>query len=155
MPSVKAIPDGYPRITPYLVVDGASEAIEFYKSVFGFTERMRMPGTEGRVGHAELALGDAMLMLADEYPEMGIRSARSIGGSPVSIVLYVERVDDVVAAALAAGAKEVRPVEDKFYGDRAGQIEDPWGHVWDVMTHIEDVSPEEMGRRMAAMSEQA
>ncbi|HEY7439354.1 MAG TPA: VOC family protein [Acidimicrobiia bacterium] len=155
MPSIKAIPDGYPQITPYLVVDGASEAIEFYKSVFGFTERMRMPGTEGRVGHAELALGDAMLMLADEYPEMGIRSARSIGGSPVSIVLYVERVDDVVAAALAAGAKEVRPVEDKFYGDRAGQIEDPWGHVWDVMTHIEDVSPEEMGRRMAAMSEQA
>jgi PhnB protein len=155
MANVKAIPDGYPRITPYLVVDGASKAIDFYKSVFGFAERMRMPSPGGRVGHAELELGDAILMLADEHPEMGIRGPRSIGGSPVSIVLYVERVDDVVAAALAGGAKEVRPVEDKFYGDRAGQIEDPWGHVWDVMTHIEDVSPEEMGKRMAAMSEQA
>jgi PhnB protein len=150
--AVKPIPDGYPRVTPYLVVEGASEAIDFYKKVLGAEERLRMGGPDGRVGHAELQFGDSVVMLADAFPDMGIRDAKAIGGTPVSIVLYVEDVDQTFAAALGAGAKEVQPVENKFYGDRAGQFEDPWGHRWDVMTHVEDVSPEEMQKRMAEFS---
>jgi PhnB protein len=150
--AVKPIPDGYPRVTPYLVVEGASEAIDFYKKVLGAEERLRMGGPDGRVGHAELQFGDSVVMLADAFPDMGIRDAKAIGGTPVSIVLYVEDVDQTFAAALGAGAKEVQPVENKFYGDRAGQFEDPWGHRWDVMTHVEDVSPEEMQKRMADFS---
>ena len=155
MSPVKAIPDGYPRVSPYLCVSGGSAALDFYKSVFGATERMRMPAPDGRIGHAELQLGDSVIMLADEYPEMGVRSPRSIGGTPVTISVYVEDVDAVFNRAVAAGAKTLRAVEDQFYGDRSGQFEDPFGHRWSVATHVEDVSPTEMKRRAAtAMSGQ-
>ena len=152
--AVKPIPDGYPRVTPYLVVDGANEAIEFYKNVIGAEERFRMGGPDGRVGHAELQIGDSVLMLADAYPDMGIIDAKTIGNTPVSIVVYVEDVDKVFAAALEAGAKQVEAVENKFYGDRAGTFDDPWGHRWNVMTHVEDVSPEEMEKRAAEYASQ-
>jgi PhnB protein len=153
MPNVKPIPDGYPRVSAYLCVDGASAAIDFYKTVFGAAERMRMPAPDGKVGHAELQFGDSVVMIADEFPEMGIRGPRAIGGSPVTISVYVEDVDAVYNKAIAGGAKTIRPVENQFYGDRSGQFEDPFGHRWNVATHVEDVSPEEMGRRAAqAMS---
>lgn len=149
MAKVKPIPDGYPQVSPYLCVDGAAEAIDFYTTVFDATERARMAAPEGKIGHAELKIGDSVLMLADEYPEMGIRSPKAIGGTPVTISVYVEDVDAVYDRALKAGAKSVRPVEDEFYGDRQGQFEDPFGHRWSVATHVEDVSPEEMSRRAA------
>ena len=149
---VKAIPDGYHSVTPYLIIDGASRALDYYKRVFGATERMRMPGPEGKIGHAEISIGDSMIMLADEHPEMGARAPRTVGGSAVSIMLYVNDVDATVKTAVAEGAKLLQPVEDKFYGDRMGTIEDPFGHLWHVGTHIEDVSPEEMKRRMEAMA---
>ncbi|HEY2997495.1 MAG TPA: VOC family protein [Acidimicrobiales bacterium] len=152
MPAVKPIPDDYPRITPYLCVDGASEAIEFYSRVFGTTERLRFGGPDGRIGHAELQLGSGLIMLSDEFPEMGIRSPRSLGGSPVTVTVYVEDVDAVFERALAAGAKELRAVDDQFYGDRTGQFEDPFGHRWSVNTRVEDVSPAEMARRAEAAS---
>jgi PhnB protein len=146
---VKAIPDGYPRVSPYLIVDGAAAAIDFYTSVLGATERMRMPGPDGRIGHAELQLGESVIMLADEMPDMGINAPKKDGGSPVTVCVYVEDVDATFKKALAAGAKEQRPLEDQFYGDRTGQFSDPFGHNWSVQTHIEDVSPEEMGKRAA------
>ncbi len=150
---VKPIPEGYAAVTPYLSVKGAAEAIEYYKKAFGATERMRMPSPEeGKIAHAEIQIGDAIVMLADESPEMGGRSPRTVGGTPVSLVLYVENVDQTVDRAVKAGAKILRPVEDKFYGDRMGGIEDPFGHQWYVGTHVEDVSPEEMKRRMEAMA---
>jgi PhnB protein len=145
----KPIPDAYPRLTPYLIVDGANAAIEFYRSVLGAIERVRMPAPEGRVGHAELQLGDSMIMLADEFPDMGVRGPKTIGGTPVSLHVYVEDVDSVFENAVQAGATALRPVEDRFYGDRSGQFEDPFGHRWDVSTHVEDVPPEEMSRRAA------
>jgi PhnB protein len=146
---VKPIPDGYPRVTPYLIVDGASAAIDFYTSVLGAKERMRMAAPEGKVGHAELEIGASVIMLADEAPEMEARGPRTVGGTPVSLHVYVEDVDDVFERAVAAGAKALRPVEDKFYGDRLGAFEDPFGHEWNVASHIEDVPPDEMERRMA------
>jgi PhnB protein len=146
---VNPIPEGYPRVTPYLIVDGASAAIDFYSSVLGATERMRMDGPDGRIGHAEVAIGDSVVMLADENPDMNARGPRSVGGTPVSLMVYVEDVDDVFGRALEAGAKEMRPVEDQFYGDRLGAFEDPFGHEWNVASHIEDVSPEEMSTRAA------
>ena len=152
MAAVKAIPDGYPQVTPYLCVDGAAAAIDFYGRVLGATERMRMGGPDGKVGHAELQIGSGLVMLADEFPGMGQRSPRSLGGSPVTVGVYVEDVDAVFAKALDAGAKEVRAVETQFYGDRAGQFEDPWGHLWSIATHVEDVPPEEMARRAEAMA---
>ena len=152
MATVKAIPDGYPQVTPYLCVDGAAAAIDFYGRVLGATERMRMGGPDGKVGHAELQIGSGLVMLADEFPGMGQRSPRSLGGSPVTVSVYVEDVDAVFAKALDAGAKEVRAVETQFYGDRAGQFEDPWGHLWSIATHVEDVSPDEMARRAEAMA---
>jgi PhnB protein len=152
MAGVKAIPDGYPQVTPYLCVDGAAAAIDFYGKVLGATERMRMGGPDGKVGHAELQIGSGLVMLADEFPGMGQRSPRALGGSPVTISVYVEDVDAVFAKALDAGATEVRAVEDQFYGDRLGQFQDPFGHLWSVATHIEDVSPEEMARRAEAMA---
>jgi PhnB protein len=148
-PSVKPIPDGYPRVTPYLCVDGASAAIEFYSQVFGATERMRMPEPDGKIGHAELQFGDSVVMLADEYPDMGYVGPKAVGGTPVTIGVYVEDVDKTFDAAVKAGAKSLRPVEDQFYGDRSGQLEDPFGHRWSIQTHIEDVPPEEMGKRAA------
>jgi len=145
------IPDGYPRVTPYLIVDGANAAIDFYISVFGAEERMRMPGPDDRVGHAELAIGDSLIMLADEFPDIGARSPKSIGGSPVTIHVYVEDVDATVALAVKSGATVTRPVEDKFYGDRGGELVDPFGHRWSIATHTEDLSAEEMQRRMGEM----
>ena len=152
MAAVKAIPDGYPQVTPYLCVDGAAAAIDFYGRVLGATERMRMGGPDGKVGHAELQIGSGLVMLADEFPGMGQRSPRFLGGSPVTVSVYVEDVDAVFAKALDAGAKEVRAVETQFYGDRAGQFEDPWGHLWSIATHVEDVPPEEMARRAEAVA---
>ena len=155
MSPVKPIPDGYPRVSPYLCVNGGTAALDFFKSVFGATERMRMPAPDGRIGHAELQFGDSVIMLADEYPEMGIRSPRAVGGTPVTISVYVEDVDAVFNRAVAAGAKSLRAVETQFYGDRSGQFEDPFGHRWSVATHVEDVAPDEMERRAAnAMSGQ-
>jgi PhnB protein len=146
----KPIPDDYPRVTPYLIVDGASAAIDFYSSVLGATERMRLAGPDGRVGHAELDLGDSVIMLADENPDMDVRGPRTVGGTPVTLHTYVEDVDSVFARAVQAGAKALRPVEDQFYGDRSGRFEDPFGHRWDVASHVEDVAPEEMSKRAAA-----
>ena len=151
MATVKPIPDGYPRLSPYLCVDGAAKAIEFYTSVFGAKERMRIPAPGGRIGHAELQVGDALIMLADEHPEMQFVGPKKVGGTPVTLSLYVEAVDEVFARALRAGAKSVRPVADQFYGDRTGQFEDPFGHRWSVATHVEDVSPDEMAKRAAKL----
>ncbi len=149
MSTVKPIPEGHPSVSPYLIVDGAGRALEFYKKAFGATElgRFEMPG--GRIGHAEIKIGDSVIMLADESPEMGARGPRAHNGSPVSLHLYVENVDTVAARAAAAGAKTLRPVQDQFYGDRSGMFEDPFGHVWHISTHVEDVSMEELHRRAA------
>jgi PhnB protein len=155
MAKVKAIPEGYHTMTPYLIVDGAARAIDFYTKIFGATEKMRMPGPGGKVGHAELELGDTMIMLADEHPEMGAQAPRAFGGTPVSLMVYVPDVDATVAKATAAGAKVVRKVENQFYGDRMGTIEDPFGHRWHVATHVEDVSPDELAKRAAAMGKSA
>jgi PhnB protein len=150
MADVKPIPEGYPRVVPYLCVDGAEAAISFYSEVLGATERMRMGAPGGKVGHAELQLGDSMIMLSDEFPEMGQRSPRTVGGTPVTMSVYVEDVDSVFDRAVTRGATPVRKVEDQFYGDRSGQFEDPFGHRWSVATHVEDVPPEEMEKRAAA-----
>ncbi len=153
---VKAIPDDYPTVSYSLCVDKAADAIEFYKSVFGATERMRFEAPDGKIGHSELQIGDSLLMVADEFPEMNFRSPKSIGGSSTGCNVYVQDVDAIFAAALAAGATEERPVMDQFYGDRSGMFIDPWGHRWNVSTHIEDVDPEELARRSAeAMGEGA
>jgi PhnB protein len=147
MSPVQPIPEGYPRLSPYLCIDGAARAIDFYVDVLGATERMRMAGPDGRIGHAELELGDSIIMLADEYPDMGILSPTRIGGTAVTLHAYVEDVDAVFDKALAAGAKALQPVENQFYGDRSGQFEDPFGHRWNIATHVEDVAAEEMARR--------
>jgi PhnB protein len=151
-PNVKPIPEGYEGATPYLVVQGAAAAIDFYRKAFGAKEIMRMPGPKGAIGHADILVAGGHVMLADESPEMGHRGPQSLGGSPVSLVLYVENVDDVVKRAVGAGAKLTRPVENQFYGDRAGAVTDPFGHVWHIMTHIEDVSIEEMVKRGSEMA---
>lgn len=150
MSNVKPIPDGYPRLSPYLCVDGASDAIAFYKDVFGAAERFRLDGPDGRVGHAELEIGDSVLMLADEWPDAGVRAPAAYGGTPVHLHVYVQDVDAAVKRATERGATILRPVEDQFYGDRAGQFTDPWGHHWSVATHVEDVPADEMERRAAA-----
>jgi len=148
--ATKPIPEGYRTVTPYLIIKGAAEAIEFYKRAFGAKELLRMADPHGRVGHAEIKIGDSVIMLADEHPAMGYRGPRSLGGSSVSILLYLEDVDAVFERALEAGAKAQRPVANQFYGDRTGTLEDPFGHVWTVATHVEDVPPEEMRRRAEA-----
>jgi PhnB protein len=147
---VKPIPDTYPQVVPYLCVDGASAAIEFYRHVFGATERMRMPEPDGRLGHAELEIGTAVIMISDEFPDLDVLAPKTIGGTPVTMSLYVDDVDDVFTRAIAAGATALRPVKDQFYGDRAGTFEDPFGHRWSVASHVEDVSPEKMAERAAA-----
>lgn len=152
---VKAQPEEYHTVTPYMIVHDGAGAIEFYKKAFGAKELMRMPGPDGKIGHAEIKIGDSTIMLADEAPTMNILSARTLKGSPVSIMLYVDNVDKVAQTAVKLGAKLSRPVEDKFYGDRSCTIENPYGHTWNVSTHIEDVPPEEMAKRAAAEAAKA
>lgn len=146
---VNPLPDGYQQVTPYLVVDGAKGAIDFYVRVLGVTERMRMDGPGDRIGHAELELGSSVIMLADEFPEMDIYGPKPGVASPVSVMLYVEDADALFGRAVEAGAKALQPMEEKFYGDRAGTFEDPFGHRWTVATHVEDVTPDEMAKRAA------
>jgi PhnB protein len=147
---VKSIPEGYHSVTPYLIISGAADAIEYYKNAFGAVELFRMPAPGGTIGHAEIKIGDSPIMLADEYPEMGYKSPQSWGGTPVSLMIYVEDVDSVFKQAIDAGGKEQKAVMDQFYGDRSGTLTDPFGHVWTIATHKEDVSAEDMQRRMKA-----
>jgi PhnB protein len=148
---VNPIPEGYRTATPYLIVKGAAEAIEFYKRAFNAEELFRFDD-KGKIGHAEIRIGDSRLMLADEYPDMNARSPQAFGGSPVSIMLYVDDVDTFVDRAVKAGAEITQPIEDKFYGDRSGSLTDPFGHVWHIATHVEDVPPEELHKRSEAYS---
>jgi len=147
---VKPVPEGYHTVTPYIIVDGGAKALDFYARAFGATERLRIPGAGGKIGHAEITIGDSYIMLADEHPEVGALSPTTVGGSPVTLHVYVADVDAVVAKAVAAGAKLTRPVADQFYGDRVGGVTDPFGHRWSIATHKEDLSTEELQRRAAA-----
>ena len=149
MANVKPIPDGYHSVTPYLTISGAADAIEYYKKAFGATELFRMDH-QGKVGHAEIKIGDSPIMLADEFPEMAQVSPKTLGGSPVGIMIYVDDVDTIFNRAIAAGGEQQKPLQDQFYGDRSGTLKDPFGHVWTVATHKEDVTSEEMDKRMAA-----
>jgi len=152
--AVKPIPDGYHSVTPYLIVNDAARALEFYKKAFDAVELMRMPGPDGKIGHAEIKIGDSPVMLADEAPSMGARSPRTIGGSPITLMVYLKDVDAQVAKAVAAGATLTRPVANQFYGDRTGGLDDPFGHHWYLATHVEDVPPDELEKRAAkAMAE--
>jgi PhnB protein len=151
---VKPIPDGYHTVTPYLIVNGAAKALAFYQQAFGAKELFRMEQPGGKIGHAEFKIGDSPIMLADEFPEMGARSPQSLGGTPVSILLYVENVDQMTEQAVAAGAKILRPLKNQFYGDRSATLADPFGHTWHVATHVEDVSPEEMSKRAEAAAKE-
>ncbi len=137
----------FATVNPSLAVDGAADAIDFYKSVLGAKERLRLPAPGGKVGHSELQIGDSVVMVADEFPEAGFFGPRKYGGTPVALSVYVDDVDETFAKAIAAGAAPIRPPEDQFYGDRAGQFEDPWGHRWGIATHIEDVTPTELVQR--------
>ena len=152
---VQPIPAGYHTVTPYLIINGAADALAFYQQAFGAMELFRMPTPDGKIGHAEIKIGDSPIMLADESLEMGSRSPQSYGGSPVTIMLYVEDVDTVVNRAVFAGATLQRPVKDQFYGDRSGSVKDPFGHEWHIATHTEDVSPDEMNRRLEAQMQSA
>jgi len=152
--AVKPIPDGHYTVTPYLIIKGAASALDFYKKAFGAVELMRLADASGKVGHAEIKIGNSPIMLADEFPEMGFRGPQSLGGSAVGIALYVEDVDARFNQAVAAGGKVLRPVKDQFYGDRSGTLVDPFGHVWTIATHKEDVPPEEINRRFEASMKQ-
>jgi PhnB protein len=152
---VNPIPEGYHSVTPYLVVRGADRAIQFYEKAFGARELLRMPGPGGKVMHAEIKIGDSVVMLSDEFPERGAQSPQALNGSPVSVFLYVESVDATFAAAVKAGARVEMPLMDMFWGDRFGKIVDPFGHKWGLATHIEDVPPDEMAKRMAAAGGQS
>jgi PhnB protein len=148
---VKPIPDGYHTLTPYLGIRGSAKALDFYKKAFGAEELFRIPGpTPDSVGHAEIRIGDSIVMLSEEMPQMGMKGPQSLGGTPVTLVLYVKDVDASVKQAVAAGATIVRPVQNQFYGDRSGVLSDPFGHMWCVSTHVEDVPPDELARRAAA-----
>lgn len=149
--AVKPIPDGYHSVTPYLVLNGAAAALDYYKKAFGARELFRLPGSDGRIGHAEIMIGNSPIMLADECPERGFSGPEKPGHTPVSLMIYVEDVDQVFPRALAAGGKEMKPLTDQFYGDRSGTLIDPFGHVWTVATHKEDVPPDELQRRIAAL----
>ena len=151
MASVKPIPEGYHSITPYLIIKGAAEAIEFYKKAFGATELFRMDH-QGQIGYAEIKIGDSPIMLADEQPGMGYLSPTTIGGTPVSLMIYVDDVDKIYNEAIKSGGQELKALKDQFYGDRSGTLKDPFGHIWTVATHKEDVTPEEMDKRVAAMA---
>jgi len=150
--SANPIPGNYPRVTPYLAVDGAAAAIDFYRDAFGATERMRMAGPDGKIGHAEIDIEGGLIMLADESAAMNFRSPITIGGSPVIIHMYVADVDAFFARATAAGAEALRPPTDQFYGDRSCTLKDPFGHAWSIATHVEDVSPAEMQKRAAKLA---
>lgn len=149
--AVKPIPDGYHSVTPYLIVREAAKALDFYKKALNAKELLRMDGPDGKIGHAEIKVGDSPIMLADEFPAMGFRSPQSLGGAGVSLMIYVEDVDARFNQAVSAGAKVLRPVKDQFYGDRSGTVEDPFGHVWTISTHKEDLSMEEIHKRAASM----
>jgi len=149
MAKAKPIPDGYQSVTPYLIIKGASDAIEFYKKAFGATELFRMEH-EGKLGHAEIRIGNSPIMLADEFPQMGFKSPKTLGGTPVSLMIYVEDADTTFNQAIKSGGVQLKPLQDQFYGDRSGTLTDPFGHVWTVATHKEDVSHEEMDKRIAA-----
>lgn len=153
--TVKPIPKGYHSVTPYLIIKGAARAIDFYKHAFGAVETLRVPGPNGTIGHAELRIGDSIIMLADEMQSGPYRSPEAFGGSPVSLMIYIANVDDVFARALSLGARQSRAVQDQFYGDRSGNLIDPFGHVWTIATHVEDVSLEEMQRRTEALPKSA
>ncbi|HVH80881.1 MAG TPA: VOC family protein [Stellaceae bacterium] len=153
MPSVNPIPDGYRSLTPYLIVPDGAGAVRFYEQVFGAKLRLKLARPDGKLGHTELEIGDSVVMLADEHPDHHAYPPRHFGGSPVTLHLYVEDVDALVARAVAAGARLTRPVENQFYGDRSGSFTDPSGHVWHVATHVEDVPPDEINRRAAAMQQ--
>src|SRR5213080_5375775 len=150
--SVKPIPEGYHSVTPYLIVRGGAAAIDFYSKAFGAVELFRFPSPDGKIGHAEIKIGDSPIMLADEYPDMGYKGPQSIGGSPVSLMIYVEDVDATFNQAVTAGATVKEALQDKFYGDRLGTVTDPFGHVWHISTHKEDVSMAEMEKRAKAAS---
>ena len=149
MANVKPIPDGYHSVTPYLIIKGAAAAIDYYKDAFGATELFRMEH-EGKVGHAEIKIGDSPIMLADEFPPMNAYSPKTIGGTPVSLMIYVDDVDTMFKRAVELGGTEMKPVQDQFYGDRSGTLTDPFGHVWTVATHKEDLTPEEIDARVAS-----
>jgi PhnB protein len=149
---VQPVPTGYAGVTPYLIIRGAARALDFYKKAFGATELMRFPAPGGKIGHAEMKIGDGVVMLADESPEMGHNSPQALGGTPITLMFYVADVDAQFAKALAAGGVVKQPLKDQFYGDRSGTITDPFGHIWTIATHVEDVSAEEMQRRMAALA---
>jgi PhnB protein len=155
MPNVKPTPEGYHSVTPYLFIKGAASAIDFYKKVFDATEITRVPSPNNQIMHAELRIGDSIIMLADENPQIGALSPQSLGGTASLLNVYIANVDAVAQKAVDAGAKLLRPVKDQFYGDRSGTLIDPFGHMWSVATHVEDVSPEEMKKRMAAATSQA
>lgn len=146
---VKPIPDGYHTLTPYLIIKGAAAAIDFYKKAFGAQEQFRMPGPDGKtIGHANIVIGNSIVMLADEAPQMLAQSPQTLNGTPVTMVLYVEDADAVFNRAVELGATVRQPLENKFYGERAGTVVDPFGHIWTMMTHIEDVTPEMMDQRV-------
>lgn len=151
MAEVKPIPEGYHSLTPYLVVDGGAQALDYYKKAFGATELMRMEH-EGKIAHAEMKIGDSPFMVSDEHPEMGYKGPKSIGGSAVGLMIYVDDCDAIFKQAIDAGGTEKKALQDQFYGDRSGTLEDPFGHIWTVATHKEDVTPEEIDKRLAAMA---
>jgi PhnB protein len=153
--TVKAIPEGYHSVTPYLMVEGAADAIAFYKEAFGATELFRMPDARGRIMHSEIRIGDSVVMLADTNPGTTCSSPRSLGGSSVGLMIYLENVDTVFARAVKMGSRSLRPLTNQFYGDRSGTLEDPFGHVWTVATHVEDVAPDELERRAQAATKKA
>jgi PhnB protein len=153
--AVKPIPEGYRSVTPYLIVKGAARAIDFYKQAFGATEIMRFPGPNNTIVHAEIKIGDSVVMLSDSPVGGEFRDPQALGGSPIGLMIYVPEVDKTFKNAVSLGAKESRPVVDQFYGDRSGTLVDPFGHVWTVATHVEDVSPQQMQERMANMKKSA
>lgn len=154
MSDVQPIPAGYHSVTPYLIIKNAAEALEFYKRAFGATEALRLEAPDGSIAHAEVMIGDSHVMLGEQNEDMGFLGPKAIGGTPVSLLIYVENVDELFARAVKAGAKELQPVTDQFYGDRSGRIEDPFGHLWSIATHIEDLTQEEIDRRFADIMQQ-